>query len=266
MLSGNPALPAVTRQSARKGETAAAATLRRSVGKSCWTLSHKVYPVRGHLPPLFSHGRWTAKLSRFWRVGILTFFTSIVFSLLSTGLLAWLDLFTSFLLLLVIVAVGILFDLIGVATTASREDPFHAMAVQRVPGAREASWLVRHQDQVASFTLDIVGDVVGTLSGAIGATIVFRLVTAYPGLNETILSTLLIAVIAALAVGGKAYAKTIAFERRTEIVLWSGRVLHVIGRVTGIRFAGGSRCGRGRKNGNARRGQSNNNGKRGRTS
>ncbi len=39
---------------------------------------------------------------------------------------------------------------------------------------------MRHQDQVANFTLDIVGDIVGTLSGAIGATIVFRLVTTFP--------------------------------------------------------------------------------------
>lgn len=189
----------------------------------------------------FSHGRWTAKLGRFIRVGILTFVISIVFSLLSNGLLAWLDLYTSFLLLAVIISIGILFDLVGVAATAAEEDPFHAMAVRRVPGAREASWIVRHQDQVSNFTLDIVGDVVGTLSGAIGATIVFRLMTAFPGLNEAIVSTVLIAAIAALTVGGKAYGKMLAFERRTEIVLFAGRFLHVFGRIFGLSFVPNNR-------------------------
>lgn len=144
-------------------------------------------------------------------------------------------------MLVVIISIGILFDVVGVATTASQEDPFHAMAVRRVPGAREAGWLVRHQDQVANFTLDIVGDVIGTLSGAIGATIVFRLITAFPGFNEAVLSTLLIALIAALTVGGKAYGKVFAFERRTEIVLFAGRFLHVFGRIFGVRIAHNNR-------------------------
>lgn len=184
----------------------------------------------------------------------MTFIISVAFTLLSNGLLAWLDLYTSFVLLIVIIGIGILFDLVGVAATASEEDPFHAMAVRRVVGAREASWLVRHQDQVANFALDIVGDVVGTLSGAIGATIVFRLAMSYPGLNETILSTVLIALIAALTVGGKAYGKIFAFDQRTEIVLLTGRALHYFGKITGIHIADNQRRRRGRKN-NAKRGR-----------
>lgn len=150
--------------------------------------------------------------------------------------MAWLNLPTSFILLIIVIGVGILFDIAGVATTAAREEPFHAMAARRLPGAREAGWLVRHQDQVANFALDIVGDIVGTLSGAIGATIVFRLVTNYPGLNEAILSTLLIAITAAVNVGAKAYAKAFAFERRIDIVLATGRILHLVSRVTGLQF------------------------------
>lgn len=177
----------------------------------------------------------------------MTFVISVGLTSLSNGLLSWLDVYTSFLLLSIIIGIGILFDVFGVATTVSREDPFHAMAVHRVPGAREASWLVRHADQVASFALDIVGDIVGTLSGAIGATIVFRLIMSYPALNETIASTIMIALIAALTVGGKAYGKIIAFERRTDIVLWVGRVLHIMDRAFGIRIANRHQRGRGKK-------------------
>lgn len=183
---------------------------------------------------------------------MITFGVSVAFNLVSNGLLAWLDLYTGFILLLLIIFLGILFDVVGVATTAAQEEPFHAMAAHRVPGAREAGWLVRHQDQVANFTLDIVGDIVGTLSGAIGATIVFRIASNHPGWNEALLSTLVVALVAALSVGGKAYGKVFAFERRTEIVLAAGKVLHFISRVTGLQFNNSRRRRRsGKKRGNS---------------
>ena len=62
-----------------------------------------------------------------------------------------------------------IFDIIGVAVTAAREEPFHAMAVDRVSGAQQAIRLVRHADKVATFTNDMIGDVAGTLSGAVAA-------------------------------------------------------------------------------------------------
>ena len=72
----------------------------------------------------------------------------------------------AFLLLFFIVALGILFDMVGVAVTAADEKPFHAMAAKKVPGAGKAIWLLRNADKVASFCNDVVGDSFGRHRGA----------------------------------------------------------------------------------------------------
>lgn len=193
------------------------------------------------------------KLGRFVRIAIITFIMSIGFTLLSRGVLSWLDMFSSFFLLLAIVLVGIMFDIVGVATTAAEERPFHAMAADKVSGAKEAAWLVRNADKVGSFTLDVVGDVLGTLSGAVGALIIVRIVAAQPTLNEALASTVLVALVAALTVGGKAVGKGIAFRRRTEIVLRTGRLLYFIERLFGLRVAHAERRSRASKRGDKAR-------------
>lgn len=195
-------------------------------------------------------------LGRFVRVAIITFIISIGLTWLSRGFLSWLGTFSSFLLLFAIVFIGIVFDVIGVATTAAEERPFHAMAADRVDGAREAVWLVRNADKVGSFTQDIVGDIAGTLSGAIGALIVIKIVALQPSLNETLAATLLVAAIAAVTVAGKAYGKSVALEGRTDIVLKVGRFLHRFHRLTGIAVAKLERKNRGNGKNNKGKGRS----------
>ena len=70
---------------------------------------------------------------------------------------------------------GIVFDIIGVAVTATDESSFHSMAAKKVHGAAHAIRLVRHADRVSSFCNDVVGDICGTVSGAAAASIVFNL-------------------------------------------------------------------------------------------
>lgn len=126
---------------------------------------------------------------------------------------------------------GIVFDVIGVAAAAGREAPFHAMASNRVRGAREGIWLVRNADKVSVFCNDVVGDIGGTLSGAVGASIVFQLISQGFPMTETILSTLMIALVAALTVGGKAVAKSFAINRSVDILLVAGKLLYVLEKV-----------------------------------
>ena len=89
----------------------------------------------------------------------------------------WTAFWVSVLVLLVVVFFGILFDIIGTATTAASEKPFHAMASDRVPGAKKGVELVRTADRVANFCNDVVGDICGTVSGSIGAALVITFVT-----------------------------------------------------------------------------------------
>lgn len=160
-----------------------------------------------------------------------TFFLSIVLNLGSNSLMAVLPLYSSLVLLVAIILMGILFDVIGVAAAAGREMPFHAMASNRVVGAREGIWLVRNADRVSVFCNDVVGDIGGTLSGAVGASIVFQLARLGFPVPETILSTLMIAAVAALTVGGKALAKSFAISRSVDILLVVGKILHALGKL-----------------------------------
>lgn len=161
-----------------------------------------------------------------------TFALSVVLNLGSNSVLSFLPLTLSFVLLLFIILIGIIFDIVGVAAAAGSEAPFHAMASNRLAGAKQAIWLVRNADRVSTFCNDLIGDVAGTLSGAIGVAIVFQIQF---GLSEAFTTTLMVALVAALTVGGKALGKTFAISKSTEILMVVGRVLFSLERV-GLRF------------------------------
>lgn len=144
----------------------------------------------------------------------------------------------SLLVLLFVVLIGILFDIIGVAVAAASERPLHAMAARQVPGARHALHLVRRAHKVASFCNDVVGDVSGTLSGAIGATIVIQMIQLRTESLQVIGTTLMTALVAALVVGGKGYGKAFAIEDGTMIIFQCGRVMAWLEAHLPLRFFG----------------------------
>jgi CBS domain containing-hemolysin-like protein len=121
--------------------------------------------------------------------------------------------------LVIIVFIGILFDMIGIAATAADEVPVLAKAAKKTPGAREALFLIRHADRVSNFCNDVVGDIAGIISGGLGALLVLRLVAGGYFRESPLLSIFLTGIISALTVGGKALGKTFAIERSTEIIL-----------------------------------------------
>jgi CBS domain containing-hemolysin-like protein len=174
---------------------------------------------------LSSHGRTVIVVT------VTAFALSILLNLGSNSLMAAFPLYVSLMLLAIVILLGIIFDVIGVAAAAGRETPLHAMASNRVRGARQGIWLVRHADKVSVFCNDVVGDIGGTLSGAIGASIVFQLVSSGFPLTETVLSTLMIAVVAALTVGGKAMAKSFAISHSVEILLLAGKLLYALEKI-----------------------------------
>ena len=96
---------------------------------------------------------------------------SAAFSFLSQELLDAASLFGAFVVLLAIIAIGIFFDLVGVAVTAAEEKPFHSMASRKVPGGAEGIWLLRNAGKVSSVCNDVVGDICGIISGAAAAVI-----------------------------------------------------------------------------------------------
>src|SRR5699024_8977906 len=65
-----------------------------------------------------------------------------------------------------IVIVGMLFDMVGVAAIAATEWHFNAMADEKVVGAKEVVSITKNADKFASFCNDVIGDITGIISGS----------------------------------------------------------------------------------------------------
>ncbi|NLI93554.1 MAG: hypothetical protein GX434_15610 [Peptococcaceae bacterium] len=148
-------------------------------------------------------------------------------------------------LLIIVILTGIIFDIIGIAVTAADEAPHHARAAKKVFGAKQSVFLIKRCDKVANFANDIVGDITGTLSGAMGATIVISLVNQYPQLEswKVLLNVLFLGVIASLTVAGKAWGKTLAINEANRIVDITGRFIAGLEKFTGLNFTGANKRG-----------------------
>lgn len=150
---------------------------------------------------------------------------SAVFSLLSQELLDSASFFGAFAVLLAIIAVGILFDLVGVAVTAADERPFHSMAARKVVGAAEAIKLLRSAGKVSSICCDVVGDICGIISGTAVAVVAVEAFLKLNSIPMRVLQLLLSALVAALTICGKAFCKTIALENSTAIVHTAAKII-----------------------------------------
>jgi CBS domain containing-hemolysin-like protein len=169
---------------------------------------------------------WVILVS-FW-----TFFLAVIFSLVTQLLLKDLhSVIISFVLLIIVILIGIFFDIIGTAITAADERPFHAKAAKKIFGAKKGIYLVRNAEQVANFCNDVIGDISGIISGSIGAIIIIKLATGIPQPNEIYYSIVMAGIVSALTVGGKAYGKSLAINNSIEIVLSTARLLTAFDKV-----------------------------------
>lgn len=162
-----------------------------------------------------------------WVVTIffVTILVSGMISLISEEIMDGSSVFVAFIILLIIVFIGIIFDVIGVAVTSADESPFHAMAARKVPGARESIKLLRQAEKVSSICNDVVGDICGVVSGSASATIAVQLLQNFEVSWPRIVSLLMSAFVAGLTVGGKAIGKTFAVNSSTNIVHFVGKVI-----------------------------------------
>ena len=154
---------------------------------------------------------------------------SAALSLASESMLSGAGMAVALLILGLFIALGIVFDILGVAVTAADPRPFHSMASHKEPGAKEALNLLRNASHVSSVCNDVVGDSCGIVSGTTGAIIVVRLQEAL-SLRSVLVSVVITALISGLTIGGKALGKTFAMKQSTKVVYWAGRFLHIFHR------------------------------------
>ena len=157
-----------------------------------------------------------------------TIFISVSISLLSDIMMESSTMAVAFGILLVIILVGIIFDIIGMAVATADEKPFHSMAARKVPGAQEAIRLLRNAERVSSICNDVVGDICGVVSGSASATIAAQILRNFDFTLPQIISLLMSALAAGLTVGGKAIGKSFAVNSCTSIVHGVGRVIHAL--------------------------------------
>ena len=164
---------------------------------------------------------------------LVTILVSSLISLASDVLMANSTMFVAFLILLVIIFVGIVFDIIGMAVATADEKPFHSMAARKVPGAQEAIRLLRNAERVSSICNDVVGDICGVVSGSASATIAAQIFSNFEFTWPQMISLAMSAFAAGLTVGGKAIGKTFAVNSCTEIVHMVGKVIRSFRLLTG---------------------------------
>ena len=166
--------------------------------------------------------RWIATIS------ITSFLLSVLMSYTSNRALESVGNIIAFVILLVFISIGILFDIIGVSSTVATEKRFHSMAARRVNGAKQAIWIVRNAEKVGSFCNDVVGDISGIISGATSAVIITRLTQDGTDVRSVILSLVITGCVSSLTIGGKAIGKTFAISHSEDIVFLTGRVLSIL--------------------------------------
>lgn len=156
---------------------------------------------------------------------ILSFVLTVFFSFVTSAATESLTIFFAFILLLLIIAVNILFDMVGTAVQSAEEKPFHSLSARKVPGARESISVIRHAPQLANMCCDVIGDIAGIISGATTALIVAELVAMFE-LGGMLPSLIITGLVGALTIGGKAMSKGISMQNGNEIVFIVGKIMY----------------------------------------
>lgn len=154
---------------------------------------------------------------------ILTFILSGTVSFLSNNGIEKLNIFASIIILILVILIGIIFDIIGVAVTVADEDHFHAKATKKAKGAKTSLKLIKNASKVANICADVIGDICGVVSGAISAILALKIVNTYDVSSN--IQFLVSALVASITVSGKALGKSLANKESTQIVYIVGQIL-----------------------------------------
>lgn len=162
---------------------------------------------------------------------IITLFLSFAVNAASELVLTDSQLWLAILLTCIILVLGVVFDMIGTASTACDVEPFLAMASRKVKGAKTAVKLSKNSHIVSSVCCDIVGDICGIVSGVCAAIIVIivtRDITAQ--LSDTanfFVKVAIYAIISTLTITLKAVGKNYAVNKSNGIIFGVAKFLSI---------------------------------------
>jgi len=160
------------------------------------------------------------------KIVVSSFIISVIFTLISETAIPNVGIIVGIILTIIFILIGVIFDMIGIAVATADEAQFHSMAAKRIKGAKMAIKLKRNADKVSSFCNDVVGDICGIVSGSTGAVIAIKMVKQYD-LNSLIITLLVMGIISALTIGGKALEKGFAMKKSNNILFNFARILSI---------------------------------------
>ena len=163
-----------------------------------------------------------------WGLGVLflSFALTVLFSFLTEISINKSPIYVCIIVLIVLLIVNIGCDMLANAIITCQPNAFHAMASNKIKGAKRAVTLCKNATQLGSIFADVIGDICGIVSGAAGTVLVVYIATKTNGdIWEIVASIGVSAVIGALTVGGKAICKHFAIKFNKQIVFGFAKFL-----------------------------------------
>ncbi len=154
------------------------------------------------------------------------FLISICFSFLSEVAISNVGIVLSIILLLLVIVIGVLFDMIGISVTVADINTFNSMASKRVKGATLAVRFIKNAEKLSSFCNDVIGDICGIISGALSSSISLALASKL-SINLLLITLLITGFVAALTIGGKAFGKSFAINKSNVILYQFSKVVSI---------------------------------------
>ncbi len=174
-----------------------------------------------------------AKVNIRWIISVffISMTTSAVLSLICNELIGHMATVMQFFVLLLIIFIGIIFDIIGLAVATADEKQFHSMAARKIKEGKIAVAMIRNADKMSSICNDVVGDICGIVSGATAASIAIR-VFADPSVSF-VGNLLMTALVSGVTIGGKAIGKYFGMNYSEDIITVIARLVRFLPIKTG---------------------------------
>ena len=163
------------------------------------------------------------------KVLLFTFFITIIVSGLSNYIANNTNIYILLIITIIITLIGILFDMIGTSVLTAKESNFHSMASYKVKGSKKGIKLIKNRTNIASFCNDIIGDICGIISGAMGFMIA-SFISNHLNLDITISSIIIASILSTITIGGKALGKKYAIKKSDNIILLISNILNIFNR------------------------------------
>jgi len=154
-----------------------------------------------------------------WGISVffLSFALTVIFSFITEVSIKDSPSYVCVIVLFVLLVLNIGCDVLANAIMSISPEAFHAMASNKIKGAKRAVSFCRNATKLSSIFADVIGDICGIVSGAAGAALVIHIAVAGTT-GELIASIGISAAIGALTVGGKALFKHFAVKFNKQIV------------------------------------------------